>query len=319
MPQSHSTESGLPPEGLALVPPTGTKGQREASEPFKLASTTEGREARISSGSSATGPGGSVRAADIAIPLKGKLRSGRWRLRCTAHAGGSDDSLSIWDTDKGIAVKCFSGCTTEAIKRSLGIWRESSRPSVLPSLTAEPVDQDRLATFDYEYPNGSEAFKVLRTDKPDGSKTFAQQTGGEWKAHPAPRPLYRSQRIAEERDATVLVVEGEKTAHAAQALFPNMAVTTSSGGSKAAAKSDWRQLKGRNVIVWPDNDEPGRAYAHEVARLCGSAATVRMVSLHEILEKYSQSCDSFNTDDWDTHPNQAWPLISKKLRELAVK
>ena len=72
------------------------------------------------------------------------------------------------------------------------------------------------------------------------------------------------------------------------------------------------------MIVWPDNDEPGRAYAHEVARLCGSAATVRMVSLHEILEKYSQSCDSFNTDDWDTHPNQAWPLISKELRRLAA-
>ena len=220
-------------------------------------------------------------AAEIAAPYNGKQSSGRWRVRCPAHDGTSDNSLSIWDTENGIAVKCFNECTTEEIKRSLGIWRESSRPSVLPSLTAEPVDQDRLATFDYEYPNGSEAFKVLRTDKPDGSKTFAQQTGGEWKAHPAPRPLYRSQRIAEERDATVLVVEGEKTAHAAQALFSNMAVTTSSGGSKAAAKSDWSVLKGRNVIVWPDNDEPGRAYAHEVARLCGSAATVRMVSLPE--------------------------------------
>ena len=62
-----------------------------------------------------------------------------------------------------------------------------------------------------------------------------------------------------------------------------MAVTTSSGGSKAAAKSDWRQLKGRNVIVCPDNDLPGTAYAVEVARLASEAGAreVKVVSLPE--------------------------------------
>ncbi|NGZ07760.1 MAG: hypothetical protein G8237_15580, partial [Magnetococcales bacterium] len=91
-----------------------------------------------------------------------------------------------------------------------------------------------------------------------------EETGEEswgWKQAPAPRPLYRLHGIISRPNATVLVVEGEKAADAAEKLFPDYAVTTSSGGGNAADSSDWSPMAGRCVVIWPDNDQPGSRLA----------------------------------------------------------
>jgi hypothetical protein len=75
----------------------------------------------------------------------------------------------------------------------------------------------------------------------------------------------------------VLIVEGEKTADAAADLFPDHVVITSPGGSRAAGKADWSPLKGRNMAIWPDADEPGRGYATDLAKLAGKAGAERVV------------------------------------------
>lgn len=100
-----------------------------------------------------------------------------------------------------------------------------------------------------------------------------------WKALPEPRPLYNLPSLAAApADATVLLVEGEKTADAAQALFSHCAVLTWSGGANAVGKADWSPLAGRTVTIWPDNDEPGFRAALEIASLLKStAASIRVV------------------------------------------
>ncbi len=101
-----------------------------------------------------------------------------------------------------------------------------------------------------------------------------------WKALPEPRPLYGLPSLAAvPDDAPVLLVEGEKTADAAQVLFPHCAVLTWSGGANAVGKADWSPLVGRVVIIWPDNDEPGFKAALEIAALLKSIAT----SIHTVL------------------------------------
>lgn len=92
-----------------------------------------------------------------------------------------------------------------------------------------------------------------------------------FKAAPDPRPLYGLDRLAARPQAAVLVVEGEKTADAAQNLFPDMAVVTWSGGSKASGKADWSPLAGRTVIIWPDHDKAGIEAAAAVARHASKA------------------------------------------------
>lgn len=99
-----------------------------------------------------------------------------------------------------------------------------------------------------------------------------------WKALPEPRPLYGLPGL-QRTDSPVLVVEGEKTADAAQILFPNYAVLTWSGGANAVGKADWSPLVGRAVIIWPDNDGPGFKAALEIAALLKSIA----VSVHIVL------------------------------------
>ena len=87
-----------------------------------------------------------------------------------------------------------------------------------------------------------------------------------WKALPEPRPLY-GLPVLQCPERPVLLVEGEKTADAAQALFPQNAVLTWSGGANAVNKADWSSLTGRSVTIWPDNDEPGFKAALEISTL----------------------------------------------------
>ncbi len=129
---------------------------------------------------------------------------------------------------------------------------------------------------------------VLRFDQPDGNKEFLPATycqhattgAREWrfKAWPAPRPLYGLDRLAQRPTAPVVVSEGEKAADAAAELLPNYVVITSPNGANAAAKADWSALPGRDVTLWPDNDQEGRAYAATVAKaLRGIAKSLKIV------------------------------------------
>jgi DNA primase len=62
------------------------------------------------------------------------------------------------------------------------------------------------------------------------------------------------------------VVEGEKVVDALQSVLPNCVVTPSMGGAQSAGKTNWRPLKDRQVIIWPDPDEAGSEYAETSLR-----------------------------------------------------
>lgn len=123
-------------------------------------------------------------------------------------------------------------------------------------------------SWTYTDGTGAPVAKTYRFDFPDGRKEyrpFNLQTG-EWRA-PQVRPLYRLHEILARPDAPVVVVEGEKTADALQSVLPDYVVTTSMNGAQSAAKADWSPLRDRQVIIWPDADEPGSIYARIVGSL----------------------------------------------------
>ncbi|KQP24986.1 DUF927 domain-containing protein [Methylobacterium sp. Leaf100] len=84
------------------------------------------------------------------------------------------------------------------------------------------------------------------------------RTGWRSKGIPSPRPLYGLPEIDQRQDATVMVVEGEKTRDAAALLFPEIVVTTPAHGAKSPQLTDFGPCAGRTVIIVPDHDEPGR-------------------------------------------------------------
>lgn len=149
----------------------------------------------------------------------------------------------------------------------------------------------RKTTYDYQDADGNVRFRVVRSDNDDGAKTFVQahrdNIESEWvyKAPSWPRPIYNLPEILRFPNATVLVVEGEKTAIAARQYLPEgWVVTTWSGGTSAVKQTDWSSIGDRRVVVWPDIDQitkdgqllpwpmqPGSKAAAAVAAATGGA------------------------------------------------
>jgi hypothetical protein len=163
----------------------------------------------------------------------------------------------------------------------------------IPASAAEPPphpDQGKPdEIWTYQDQQGQPLFQVCRFNTPSGKKISPRSywkgpDGKEywaWKALPAPRPLYGLDRLSKRPKDIVLLTEGEKAADAAASLFPEYVTITSPGGSNAASKADWSPLRGRNVIIWPDHDQPGRKYARTVAEQVQAtgAKSVRIVQV----------------------------------------
>jgi len=79
----------------------------------------------------------------------------------------------------------------------------------------------------------------------------------------------------------VVLCEGEKAAEACWDLMPDAVGITWPGGSKATDKANFEPLKGRDVILWADTDEPGREAMKTAAKLArkSGAASVRWLNL----------------------------------------
>ena len=130
---------------------------------------------------------------------------------------------------------------------------------------------------------------VFRFDTTDGGKQFRpctlwrdDTTDAEewrWESWPSPRPLYGLDRLAALPQAVVIVTEGEKACDAAGRLLQSFVAITSPNGAKSAGKANWSMLAGRRVMIWPDADEAGLAFAAAVTKgLRDVAADVRIIS-----------------------------------------
>lgn len=90
-------------------------------------------------------------------------------------------------------------------------------------------------------------------------RSDGQTTQWRWQGLPEPRPLLRLDEMAQRADAPVVLCEGEKAADAAAELMPEYVATCWSNGSNSWHKADLLPLKGRSVLLWPDNDASGKA------------------------------------------------------------
>ena len=171
-------------------------------------------------------------------------------------------------------------------ERSAHQMKECQKPDdgelvvpVPPDAPAPPASHIRfgkpIARWAYRNLMGEVLGYISRFDLPDGGKVFLPLTLQRsvrgvrwfWKALPEPRPLYGLDQLAARPEAPVLICEGEKAADAAQQIFPGHVAVTSLGGAAAASKADWESLRGRETVIWPDNDPSGAAYAREVAEI----------------------------------------------------
>jgi len=97
----------------------------------------------------------------------------------------------------------------------------------------------------------------------------------------SPLPLYNLKELVDHPSKPVLIVEGEKTAEAAKQIFPEMVVTTWHGGAANVRAANLSYIKGRDVVLWPDNDAIGQNAMDALAHRCKDvgAKSIKMVGL----------------------------------------
>ena len=145
-------------------------------------------------------------------------------------------------------------------------------------------------TYEYRTDRGT-AFWVYRFDLPEGKETrplcFDDEKGEwTWRLPKGPWPPYR---VGDWSGRKAIVAEGEKAADAAAKLFPDRHVLTNVSGSNNVLKTDWHLLRDADeLLILPDHDEPGAAYALQVAAL----AIVYEVQFIEILDSQAMGWES---------------------------
>jgi hypothetical protein len=134
--------------------------------------------------------------------------------------------------------------------------------------------------YGYHGPDGVLRFEVVRFKNP---KDFAQRavigTKRVWKMKGVDLCLYRlPQLLAAQPHMPVFIVEGEKDADNLAAK--GQVATCNPMGAEKWKDAYSESLRGRNVVIVPDNDEAGRRHADNVAcSLQGKAASVKVVEL----------------------------------------
>lgn len=183
--------------------------------------------------------------------IKGDGRD-RWRATCPAH-NGQDLNLAVAKGDQGVLLKCWSHSCAEAdIASSIGL-----------RLT-DLFDQDGQAVYDY-----GGGHKVYRTREAKG-KRIRQENA------PQVTHLYQPDGSLPLATSDVVVIgEGEKTVDALVRLGARC-VATWPGGSSAVGKVDLEPLRGKKIILVPDNDEPGEKAAATLMWRLQKIAEVRV-------------------------------------------
>lgn len=102
-----------------------------------------------------------------------------------------------------------------------------------------------------------------------------ENTGWTYAGFPSPRPMYGMEFLGAYPDATVVTVEGEKCADFGNSKIHNseyrgkFVFVSWIGGAEAIQQTDFSIISDRNIIHWPDNDEPGRKAMKSIGKIVG--------------------------------------------------
>lgn len=191
-----------------------------------------------------------------------------WRVKCPAH-DDHNPSLSVWEKDGKIMLKCFTGCENEAVVSSMGLTFKDL--VINPDTNTKPKKQkfNIVATYPYHYADGTLAYEVCRLDPKDFRQRVPEPGaphGYKWKMNGVQRVLYRlpviQQRI--ESKLPIILVEGEKDADNLAAIGIPAATTNVGGAGKWLPAYTDALRDAAQIFIIPDNDDPGRQHAQVV-------------------------------------------------------
>jgi hypothetical protein len=252
--------------------------------------------------------------------------------------GPHDRSLSVKPslTNGGFVVNSFANddpiTCRDHVRKMLGMEPFMSHPKASP----------RKRHFDYCGPDGALVYQVEREDLPDGGKKIRQRRpdgngGWVWNLAGVQPVPYRLPELLEAlaHGRPVVIVEGEAKADLLWSW--NVPATCNSGGAGKWRAHHSAYLRGADVVILPDNDEPGRRHAQAVAAsLKEAGASVRTLNLpglglkgdvinwaaaggtveqlHDLIERDARpwAPGDASSDDHDAEAKPTFPLVAWK-------
>jgi hypothetical protein len=215
-----------------------------------------------------------------ALEPHGVKRSGTgWASRCPGH----EDAIASLSVSQGangrVLLYCQAGCELADILEGAELTQSDMFTN---HETSGPRQSRIVAEHDYWDENGDLLYQVVRFEPKDFRQRRPDGHGGwVWGLGDVRRVPYGLPELLDApTTATVWIPEGEKDVDALRAR--GLIATTNLGG---AGKGKWRPeycepLRGRKVVLLPDNDEVGRAHATAVAAMLdGIAESVRILEL----------------------------------------
>jgi len=222
--------------------------------------------------------------------------SGTAMAQCPAE--GHDDqtaSLSVSQGDAGAVLCCQAGCDTRDVVAGLGL----DMPDLFDTPKKARDSTPRRIVAEYRYLSETSELlfvkvryepKDFRVKRPNGHGGWTWSIGKD-------RVLYRLPEVlaAVEAGRTVYVVEGEKDADRLAALG-EAATCNFDGAAKGKSKPKWRPeygdvLRGADVVIIADRDEPGIAHAKAVAADLGGKAKSVAVMLPAVPAAHADVSD----------------------------
>ena len=195
------------------------------------------------------------------------------------------------------------------------IYLEKKEVQIWQPIIPAPSELTNIEHFEYGMPSLIHAYRneegklinyTCRFDLPEGKKevlplTFAQfesKKSWRWLGVGAPRPLYNLDLISNYKNATIIFVEGEKTADIGNKFSdPNKAVfTTWTGGANSVKLLNLEPVKYRKKIFIPDNDVPGMKAMYELYQLLKEDNSI--MRWCNIPSSYPQKWDIADNLEW---------------------
>jgi hypothetical protein len=202
-----------------------------------------------------------------------KIRHGELRACCPAHGGDNPEALSMTYRDGKLLATCHTRhCefveVMAAVRERLGESPTEERVKIrVGSLGRKERQNGDTETWDLKDAQGNLIAHHIRTDTPEGKAVRWKMPSGAWKLDrgTAELPLYGAEIVSRAPvNVPVVVTEGEKAADALRRAGI-MGVGTVTGSSGTPSAESLEVLRGRKVILWPDNDKGGFEHMGRVA------------------------------------------------------
>lgn len=270
---------------------------------------------------------------------KKSKRVDRVQAKCPCHDDKNASlTISYNSKEEKTMLYCHAGCNTKDIVESIGLKMSDlfDKPLEVEDKHKSAFEKDIEAIYKFYDENGDLAYEKIRkkgkkflhrryidgetvwgmeegiyTETFPGSKSWSikERPGAKKAYYPGQEQLlYNLPNVIKgiKEGQTIFITEGEKDS---DSLITRglIATTTSIGATKGDLGKKWPSrfnsfFKGANVVLLPDNDEPGKRFMEHIAiELKNIANNIKIVELPDLSKKE-------DITDWLEYGNDIYDL-----------